>query len=250
MKQKVKRLIIISGGLGILGQSYARGLIEDGFVPVCVDVRPRPEADFVGEYFQCEITNPVAVKALGDAVGSLGGVVHGLINNASCQPEGFGKELEEYSLETFRRVLDVNLAGSFLLTQLVVPMMVLQKSGSIVNIGSIQGVVAPTFKLYENFEITSPLSYAVAKAGLIHFAKWVAARYGHFNIRCNSISPGGVGDSQRGGIAFSTAYADRVPLGRMAHSNEIADAVRFLMGDKSTYITGMNLMLDGGWTAH
>ncbi|OGC39421.1 hypothetical protein A2438_07630 [candidate division WOR-1 bacterium RIFOXYC2_FULL_46_14] len=125
-----------------------------------------------------------------------------------------------------------------------------QKKGSIINIGSIQGVVAPTFAVYEGMKITSPLVYSVAKAGMIHFCKWVAAKYGKYNIRCNAVSPGGVGDSQKGGSKFSEVYASRTPLGKMADSSDIADAVRFLISDKAKYITGHNLLVDGGWTIY
>jgi len=125
-----------------------------------------------------------------------------------------------------------------------------QRFGSIINIGSIQGVVAPTFEIYEGMNLTSPLVYSVAKAGIIHFCKWVAAKYGQWNIRCNAISPGGLGDSQHGGSEFAKKYSSRVPLGRMAQSTEVAEVVRFLISDKSKYITGQNIIVDGGWTIH
>jgi NAD(P)-dependent dehydrogenase (short-subunit alcohol dehydrogenase family) len=94
------------------------------------------------------------------------------------------------------------------------------------------------------------LVYAVAKAGMIHFCKWVAAKYGSCGIRCNALSPGGVGDSQRGGSDFAKVYASRTPLGRMAHLNDVTEAVRFLISDRSAYITGQNLLVDGGWTIY
>ena len=125
-----------------------------------------------------------------------------------------------------------------------------QKYGTIVNIGSIQGVVAPTFDIYKGMSITSPLVYSVAKAGLIHFCNWVAAKYGKWNIRCNAVSPGGLGDSQKGGSKFSRTYAKRTPLGRMAQSDEVAEMVKFLISDKSKYITGQNILVDGGWTIY
>ena len=242
--------VLVSGGNGVLGQAFARGLQDDGYRVVCLDQRPPPEGTrAAGSWFECDITNEEDVANLRRHVESLDGQVYGLINNASCQPVGFGLELDDYSADVFRRVLDVNLTGSFLLTQLAVGFMKANHSGSIVNIGSIQGVVAPTFEIYEGTNITSPLAYAVAKAGLIHFSKWVAAKYGPYGIRSNSISPGGVADSQRGGSAFAEVYAARTPLRRMADSSEVADAVRFLVGPKAAYITGQNILVDGGWTA-
>ncbi|HZV36768.1 MAG TPA: SDR family oxidoreductase [Verrucomicrobiae bacterium] len=247
-----KKWVLISGGNGVLGQSYARALKEDGYSVLSLDGRETPNSstNAADEWFKCDITEKDDIAKLAERLPSLGGQIYGLINNASCQPEGFGKELEDYSVDTFRKVLDVNLAGSFLLTKLVIPHMKQARAGSVVNIGSIQGVVAPTFAIYEGMSITSPLVYSVAKAGLIHFSKWVAAKYGPFNIRCNAVSPGGVGDSQKGGSTFADIYASRTPLRRMARSSDIAEVVRFLISPKADYVTGQNLVVDGGWTIY
>jgi NAD(P)-dependent dehydrogenase (short-subunit alcohol dehydrogenase family) len=248
----MKKWILISGGNGVLGQSYANLLEEDGYSVLSLDGRQATNAPAnpTREWFKCDITSQDDVTKLEAHLQSLGGQIYGLINNASCQPEGFGKELEDYSVNTFRQVLDVNLAGSFLLTKMVIPHMKRERAGSIVNIGSIQGVVAPTFAIYEGMSITSPLAYSVAKAGLIHFSKWIAAKYGPHNIRCNAVSPGGVGDSQRGGSTFADTYSARTPLRRMASSSDVAEMVRFLMSPKAAYVTGQNLLVDGGWTIY
>lgn len=247
----MKKLVIISGGLGVLGQTYAKALTEDGYDVCLLDTKTPPEdGSICGEPFTCDISDERDVGRFGEYLASLECEIHGLVNNASCQPEGFARELEDYIPDTFRRVLDVNLTGSFLLTKLVIPFMKKQGFGSIVNIGSIQGTVAPTFAIYEGMNITSPLVYAVAKAGMIHFSKWVAAKYGPHGIRCNAVSPGGVGDSQRGGSEFAKTYAARTPLRRMAKSTEVAEAVRFLISERSSYITGQNLLVDGGWTIY
>jgi len=247
----MKKLVIISGGLGVMGQSFARALTEDGYDVLLLDIRePSAEGDIVGEFLRCDISSEEDVNKLSDYLVSLELEIHGLINNASCQPEGFTNELEDYSVDTFKKVLEVNLVGSFLLTKTVIPFMQKQKFGSIINIGSIQGVVAPTFEIYAGMNITSPLVYSVAKAGIIHFCKWVAAKYGKWNIRCNAVSPGGLGDSQRGGSEFAERYSSRTPLGRMVQSTEVAEVIKFLISDKSSYITGQNIVVDGGWTIY
>lgn len=247
----MKKWVLISGGNGVLGKAYARALEEDGFNILSLDNCPPTNLENPGRaWFECDITSESDVTRLTGHLASLDGQIYGLINNASCRPPGFGDELEEYSLETFRRVLDVNLAGSFLLTRMVIPFMKRAEAGSIVNIGSIQGVVAPTFDIYEGMNITSPLVYAVSKAGIIHFSKWIAARYGPDGIRCNAVSPGGLGDSQFGGSKFAEVYASRTPLRRMANSTEIAEVVRFLIGPKAAYVTGHNIVADGGWTTY
>lgn len=245
-----KEAVLISGGIGVLGQSYAKVLAEDGYEVIVIDQKEPAVKDYYGQFIQCDITDEKQVAELGKLLKYQKRTVYGLINNASCQPPGFVEEIENYSLETFKRVLEVNLLGSFLLTKLVIPFMKKRKRGSIINIGSIQGVVAPTFAIYEGTKITSPLVYAVAKAGMIHFCKWIAARYGHYNIRCNAVSPGGLADSQRGGGEFAKVYSSRTPLGRMVFSSEVAELVRFLISDKSNYITGQNILIDGGWTIY
>ena len=247
----MEKWVLISGGNGVLGNSYAHALEEDGFRVLSLDSSPPSKLESSERaWFECDITSEGDIARLTRYLETLGGQVYGLINNASCQPPGFGNELEDYSLETFRRVLDVNLAGSFLLSKMVIPFMKRAQSGSIVNIGSIQGVVAPTFEIYQSMNITSPLVYAVSKAGIIHFSKWIAAKYGPLGIRCNAVSPGGVGDSQKGGSKFAEVYASRTPLRRMAKSTEIAEVVRFLISAKAGYVTGQNIIADGGWTIY
>ncbi len=247
----MKNIIVISGGLGVLGQAFAKVLSEDGYDILLVDIRDSlKDKSVIGELFKCDISDEAEICKLNAYLISLKPRIAGLINNASCQPEGFSNELEDYSAGTFKRVMEVNLVGSFLLAKTVIPFMKKQNSGSIINIGSIQGVVAPTFEIYKGVKISSPLVYAVAKAGLIHFCKWAAVKYGRWNIRCNAVSPGGLIDSQRGGSEFEKTYSSRVPLGRMVHSTEVAGVVRFLISDEAKYITGQNIVIDGGWTVY
>lgn len=247
----MKKMIIISGGLGVLGQSFAKVLTQDKYDVLLLDVKePEVNIEFAGEFFKADITADADIAVLNDYLSGRAAQVYGLINNASCQPAGFTNELEDYLPDTFRRVLEVNLVGSFLLSKTVIPYMKKNKDGVIVNIGSIQGVVAPTFEIYEGMNITSPLVYAVAKAGMIHFCKWMAKKYGKWNIRCNALSPGGIGDSQRGGSSFEKIYSGRTPLGRMVKSCEVAEVIRFLFSEKAGYITGQNILVDGGWTIY
>lgn len=242
--------VVISGGTGALGSHYARALSEDGYHVILLDVQPpRTDLGRSCRFFECDITSAEGVAELGVFLVDNEIPVVGLINNASVQPAGFHAELEQYDVEVFRRVLHVNVVGSFLLTKTVIPIMRKMGKGSIINIGSIQGVVAPTFEIYKSQPFTSPLVYSVSKAALIHFARWVAARYGSFNIRCNAISPGGVQESQHGDSIFVQEYSRRTYLGRMARVSDVTEVVRFLISDKSAYITGQNIIVDGGWTA-
>jgi NAD(P)-dependent dehydrogenase (short-subunit alcohol dehydrogenase family) len=120
-------------------------------------------------------------------------------------------------------------------------------SGSIVNIGSIYGSVGPDFNVYENTNLTMPAAYSAIKGGVINFSKYLASYYGKNNIRVNCVSPGGIFDHQP--IEFVRNYESKVPMKRMGKPDDISPAVSFLLSDDSTYITGQNLIIDGGWTA-
>ena len=232
-----------------MGQAFAKKLKENDCDILLLDVREPVDKVVIGEFLKCDISSENDVSGVSDYLNSKNQEIYGLINNASCQLEGLTDELENYRIDTYRKVLEVNLVGSFLLVKAVIPFMKKQEFGSIVNIGSIYGVVAPSFEIYEGMNITSPLVYSVAKAGSIHFCKWVAAKYGKWNIRCNAVSPGGLADSQKGGPEFEKVYSSKIPLGRMVNSTEVAELVNFLISDKSKYITGQNILIDGGWTA-
>lgn len=119
--------------------------------------------------------------------------------------------------------------------------------GSIINIGSTYGVVAPDFSIYEGTQMTMPAAYSAIKGGLITFTKYLAAYYGKDKVRANVVSPGGIFDHQP--KSFVEKYSKRVPLGRMGEPSDVAGAVVFLASDASKYVTGHNLMVDGGWTA-
>ena len=120
----MKKTIVISGGLGVLGQSFAAGLIQDGYAPIVLDLRdPKPGSNYVGEFFKADITNEEDINRLSKYIADQRMTVYGLINNASCQPQGFTNELEDYPVETFKKVLEVNLAGSFLLAKTLIPLM-------------------------------------------------------------------------------------------------------------------------------
>jgi NAD(P)-dependent dehydrogenase (short-subunit alcohol dehydrogenase family) len=121
-----------------------------------------------------------------------------------------------------------------------------QKEGAIVNISSIYGVVGNDFTLYEEYGGTSPAAYSAIKGGIVNFTRYLASYYGRKNIRINCISPGGIFDNQP--ESFVKRYENKVPMGRMGTPKDIAPAVSFLLSDESNYITGHNLLVDGGWT--
>ena len=122
-----------------------------------------------------------------------------------------------------------------------------KQAGSIVNIASIYGIVGPDFSVYENTEMTMPAAYAAIKGGLINFTRYLASYAGKHKVRINCVSPGGIFDNQP--ASFVNSYEKKVPFGRMGTPADVAPAVAFLLSDESEYITGHNLVIDGGWTA-
>ena len=173
-----------------------------------------------------------------------------LVNNAVSR-EGL-KDLEEVSKKEWEAAQNINSTGMILLTQAVIKLMRKQRSGNIINIGSIQGSVGPNFPVYGNTGMTSPINYTYDKWAMVGFTKWIANYYGKFNILANCISPGGYGP----GVAkmiwkneFVENYKRLTPLGRFADDEDIKGPVVFLASEASAFITGHNLLVDGGWTS-
>ncbi|NPV55029.1 MAG: SDR family oxidoreductase [Firmicutes bacterium] len=166
-----------------------------------------------------------------------------LVNNAVSRPmKGY-----DDPIESFAESMEVNATGVFMLTRIFSQNMVERRQGSIINIASIQGVVGPDFSLYEGTEMDAPPDYFFHKAGMINLTRYLAAKLGPYGVRVNAISPGGLFANQN--PAFVERYSKRTFLGRMAGGEEIKGAVVFFASDASSYITGANLMVDGGYTA-
>jgi NAD(P)-dependent dehydrogenase (short-subunit alcohol dehydrogenase family) len=250
------RVSIITGGTGVLGLEYAHALAEHGSHVVLVDLDQdrcdKCAAEIATAYggqalgVRADVSNPNDVAALVGRVLPVLGQIDVLVNNAAAQPPGCMTPFEEYPLEVWNQVLAVNLTGQFLMAQAVGRVMLTGGRGSVINISSTYGVVGPDHRIYEGSNFNSPAVYAASKAGVLGLTRYLATYWGGRGIRVNAITPGGVFRGHE--EPFLSRYSARVPMGRMANQQELRGAVVYLASDASSYVTGHNLVVDGGWT--
>lgn len=257
---------IVTGGLGILGKRFCLGLARNGANVAIVDLDEGAAELYAQELSRsegvtcigvgCDVSNPNSVAQMVESVTERLGSIHILHNNAASKsedPAAFFKPFEEYTLEEWRRIMAVNIDGMFLVSQAVGKQMVLQKlGGSIVQTASIYGIRAPDNRIYEGssymgLAINTPAVYAASKAAVIGLTKYLATYWATHGIRVNSITPGGVESGQN--EQFIKNYSQRVPLARMAQRDEMVGALLYLSSDLSSYVTGQNIIIDGGLSA-
>ncbi|MFH1400610.1 MAG: SDR family oxidoreductase [Nanoarchaeota archaeon] len=253
------RVVIITGAAGVLGSHFSRVLSARGANVVVADLSQGACDAIVEELTKEHGTDPLAiamdladersVESMVKNVMAKYRRIDVLINNAATKSKHFFAPLEEFPLDEWRAVMDVNVTGMFLTAKHILPHMVKAKKGNIVNIASIYGVVAPQKELYGGLGISSPAVYSVSKGGVVMLTKYLAAMYADKGIRVNTMTPGGVSDHQLGGNEFQKRYAARVPMGRMATKEDLSGPLLFLASDASSYITGQNIIVDGGWTS-
>ena len=255
------KVIIITGALGLLGTTYTEGFTKEGAKVVVVDLdgdNCRKRAKEIAKKYGtkalgigCDITKPEEVEKMVHKVIADYGCIDVLINNAAIQTEHFFAPFEEYPLKDWEEVMKVDVTGMFLCSQAAAKEMEKRKSGSIINISSIYGLVAPDEQIYEGAiyrgkKINTPLVYSTSKGAVLSLTRYLAAYLAKYGIRVNAVTPGGVYSGQNEN--FVKRYSEKCPLGRMATPQEVFHAVYFLACDASSYITGHNLVVDGGWT--
>jgi NAD(P)-dependent dehydrogenase (short-subunit alcohol dehydrogenase family) len=255
---------IVTGALGLLGKKHCEALATAGANVVVADMNESAAKSFAESLgqnhlgLQVDVTSENSLKAAKDAILSKYGSIDILVNNAAIndmfENPGLAKELsafENYPLDAFKKSLDVNVIGVFLASQIFGTVMAEHGSGSIINIASTYGVVGPDQSIYrdECGEQTFYKSavYPVTKGAVVNFTRFLAAYWGHKGVRVNTLSPGGVENSQN--EFFIQNYSAKTLLGRMAQPTDYQGALIFLASDASAYMTGANLIVDGGWTA-
>jgi NAD(P)-dependent dehydrogenase (short-subunit alcohol dehydrogenase family) len=261
------QVVVLTGGLGQLGRQFTRVLLEAGARVAIFDVQGTPAlaSARLGELAGSEglLVLPVDITKRAELQEALGrvtaawGVPHALINNAAVDspPDASAEEngpFETYPISSWDQVMQVNVRGTVMACQVVGGAMAKAGRGSIINISSIYGLVSPDQRLYEYRRASGeaffkPAAYAASKSALLNLTRYLATYWAPHNVRVNTLTFAGVFNHQD--ARFLEAYNPRVPLGRMAREDEYNGAVIFLLSQAASYMTGSNLVLDGGWTA-
>jgi NAD(P)-dependent dehydrogenase (short-subunit alcohol dehydrogenase family) len=250
------RVAVVTGGLGQLGQVYLTGLAERGMRVASFDVAGGDVPDGVRTY-DVDVTDRASVAAALDAVSAEWGVPHVLVNNAGLDspPDAPVEEVgpfEDYPEASFDEVMDVNVKGTLLCCQVLGGAMAQEGRGSIVNVSSVYGLVSPPQDLYafrraQGETFFKPVAYSVSKSAILNLTRYLATYWAKEGVRVNTLTLGGVWNEQP--QEFLDAFAVRSPMGRMLDAREALGAVVFLASDASSYVTGSNVVVDGGWTA-
>lgn len=253
--------IILTGAAGILGEQYTEDLIKAGARVFVSDI----DSDKVNKICMrlkselaipspVDLTSEESVNVWADKIIKSSGHVTTLINNAATKSPNFFNEIGDYPLADWKHVVDVNITAMFLTSRKIIPHMIEHKNGNIINVSSIYGIVGPDQRIYEGSyyedmggKINTPMVYSVTKGAVVSLTKYIATTYGEFGIRSNTLTPGGVASGQN--QKFNENYSNRVPLRRMGSKEDMSDSLLYLCSDMTKYISGQNIVVDGGLTA-
>ena len=260
------RNIVITGASGLLGSQYANTLSSAGANIILLDINTakneKLKSSLVKKYknkisaYTLDISNQTEVNKTSKKIMKDFKKIDGLINNAAYTSKGakeksdnaFGS-FENFPIDIWQKSLDINLSGVFFCSQAFGKIMAKQGKCVIVNIASTYGLVGADQRIYGKSGLNLPISYAATKGAIVNFTRYLAAYWHGKNIRCNTLSPGGVMDKTYQEKSFIKKYSEKTILGRMANKDEYNGAMLFLISDASSYMTGANLVVDGGWTS-
>lgn len=255
---EIDKVVVLTGGGGFLGQRMTARLTELGARVAVLERNAETAAQAIentggaARAYVVDIAERDALREVHQRIRADLGPVEALCCNAATKSENFFEPFETFPLDDWNEVLRVNLTAPMLCAQEFGPVMAEVGRGSIVNTLSIYGIAAPDQRIYdgswyEGRAINTPAIYSASKAGLWGLTKYLASYWGPKGVRVNALTPGGVFSGQND--TFVQKYSDRTMLGRMGEPHEMADAMAFLVSDRSSYVTGQNIVVDGGLTA-
>lgn len=251
------KVVVITGGAGLIGRAFVRGVAEQGGIAIIADVNANAGNALLDElelnglkgrvaFAELDITSKESISAMIACLSDTYGRIDALVNNAYPRNRNYGRKLEDVSYEDFCENVSVHLGGYFLTSQHFAQYFKKQGYGSIVNMASIYGVVAPRFGIYEHTKMTMPVEYAAIKSAIIHLTRYFSQYFKGDNIRVNSISPGGILDGQS--AEFLSRYNGFAASKGMLDAVDLQGTLLFLLSDMSQFINGQDIVVDDGWS--
>jgi NAD(P)-dependent dehydrogenase (short-subunit alcohol dehydrogenase family) len=248
-----RKVAIVAGGLGLIGREIVAAFVEAGAKTVIVDIDDSRAKKFMEGfpdkadvyYENIDMADVGAAEKRLEQVRRKYGYLDVFVNSSYPKTSDWDRKVEDLTLESWRRNVDMHL-NSYSWISRKVCLMMKEKGGSLVNLGSIYGVLGNDFTVYEGTDLTGPMAYSAIKGGITNLGRYLASYFGKYNVRVNTICPGGVFDRQD--ETFVSKYCKKTPLKRMAQPEEIAAVALFLASDLASYITGATIVVDGGWT--
>ena len=250
-------VVAIIGGCGLIGRTFVKSLLDKNYRVALCDIDRVAGERFLLElqqagfsdrclFIEVDMTSGTALDGAIDHLKSVWTRIDAVVNSAYPRGKNYGRKFEDVLLEDFSETMRVHLGGYFLVAQRFAIYFKEQGWGSIVNLASVYGAVAPRFEIYEGTSMTMPVEYAAIKAGIIHLTKYMASYYKGFGIRCNTISPGGVFDRQP--LQFIEKYGQHCTSKGMLNPEDLTSALTFLLSNDSKFINGQNIIVDDGFT--
>ena len=250
------RVVVITGGAGLIGQEFVKTVAKNDGIAIIADI-DRAQAEVAKEKLrsilkcncidsvELDITSTKSIDEVISYVDQKYGRIDALVNNAYPINKNYGKHFFDVKYNDFVENVGMNLGGYFITSQIFSKYFQNQGHGNIINISSIYGVIAPKFEIYDNTSMTTPVEYAAFKSALIHLTKYMAKYFKGMNIRVNTISPGGILDSQP--ESFLDAYKAQCSVEGMLDKKDINGSLLYLLSDLSKYVNGQNIVVDDGF---
>lgn len=251
------KVIVVTGGLGLLGKSFIENILRNDGIAILTDISLTKNNDFIGQmstdykdnfYFsKMDITKKVSIQLLINKVVRKYGYIDAIVNNAYPKTKNYGKKkVEEITFNDFTKMLGMHVGGYFLTSQQFGNYFKKRKVGNIINLSSIYGDLVPRFEIYKNTNMNMPIEYAAIKSSINHITKYFAQYFKKYNIRVNSISPGGIFNNQP--KKFIRSYNSFCSKKGLLDPQDISNLLIFLLSDTSEFITGQNLVIDDGFS--